>query len=78
MRALGTRDRGVFDDSFFVTRNTLAPAVLVELAFINNPAEGPRTVDPASRRPPPRPLCGRWNGSTLCDKFHFTALQCCR
>ncbi|BAD40014.1 N-acetylmuramoyl-L-alanine amidase [Symbiobacterium thermophilum] len=47
VRALGTRDRGVFDDTFFVTRNTLAPAVLVELAFINNPAEGPRTVDPA-------------------------------
>lgn len=46
VRALGTRDRGVFDDSLFVTRNTLAPAALVELAFINNPAEGPRTVDP--------------------------------
>ncbi|WP_374711289.1 SH3 domain-containing protein [Symbiobacterium terraclitae] len=45
--ALGTRNRGVFDDTFFVTRNTLAPSALVELAFINNPAEGPRTVDPA-------------------------------
>lgn len=45
--ALGTRDRGVFDDTFFVTRNTLAPAALLELAFVNNPAEGPRTKDPA-------------------------------
>lgn len=47
VRALGTRDRGVFDDTFFATRNTLAPAALVELAFINNPSEGPRTVQPA-------------------------------
>jgi len=45
--ALGTRNRGVFDDTFFVTRNTLAPAALMELAFINNPSEGPRTADPA-------------------------------
>jgi len=45
--ALGTRNRGVFDDTFYVTRNTLAPAALVELAFINNPQEGPRTVDAA-------------------------------
>ena len=45
--ALGTRNRGIFDDTFYVTRNTLAPAILVELAFINNPSEGPRTADPA-------------------------------
>jgi len=48
--ALGTRDRGVFDDTMFVTRNTLAPSALVEVAFINNPTEGPRTVDPAFQK----------------------------
>ncbi len=33
-------DRGVKYESFFVLKNTKMPAVLVEVAFINNPGEG--------------------------------------
>jgi N-acetylmuramoyl-L-alanine amidase len=45
--ALGTVNRGVKNDTFYVTRNTDGPAALLEVAFVNNPSEGPRTVDPA-------------------------------
>ena len=45
--SLGTINRGAKDDTYFVTRNTEAPAALVEVAFVNDPVEGPRTKDPA-------------------------------
>ncbi len=45
--AIGTINRGAKDDTYFVTRNTEAPAALVEVAFVNDPSEGPRTKDPA-------------------------------
>lgn len=35
----GTRDRGVKDNKFYVIRNLDIPSVLVELAFISNPAD---------------------------------------
>lgn len=37
--ALGLRDRGVKANSYYVLKNTEMPAVLVEMAFITNPAE---------------------------------------
>ncbi|MFZ5822883.1 MAG: N-acetylmuramoyl-L-alanine amidase family protein, partial [Bacillota bacterium] len=45
IKTLGTVNRGAKDDTYFVTRNTEAPAVLVEVAFVNDAGEGPRTRD---------------------------------
>lgn len=39
VKALGTYDRGIKTANFYVLRNTNAPAVLVELAFISNSNE---------------------------------------
>ena len=39
MAELGTADRGVRTNSFYVLRATTMPALLVELAFISNPGE---------------------------------------
>lgn len=46
VQAAGTINRGAKDDTYYVTRNTEAPSALVEVAFVNDPSEGPRTKDP--------------------------------
>lgn len=47
--ALGLRNRGVKESSFFVLKNVRIPAALVELAFISNPAEEGILLDPAAQ-----------------------------
>jgi N-acetylmuramoyl-L-alanine amidase len=47
--ALGLRNRGVKESSFFVLKNVNIPAALVELAFISNPAEEKIMVDPEAQ-----------------------------
>lgn len=37
--AIGTRNLGVKESRFFVVRNTLVPAILVEVGFLTNPKE---------------------------------------
>ncbi len=37
--ALGTRDMGVRDSNFHVCRESMSPAVLVEVMFLSNPVE---------------------------------------
>jgi N-acetylmuramoyl-L-alanine amidase len=44
--AVGLRNRGVKESSFFVLTNAKIPAALVEVAFISNPAEERLLVDP--------------------------------
>lgn len=39
VKALGTRDIGILQENFAVTRLTQMPSILVETAFISNPAE---------------------------------------
>lgn len=39
VRALARKDRGIRDEVFYVTTYAQAPAVLAELAFVNDPAE---------------------------------------
>lgn len=48
--ALGQRDRGAKDEMFAVTRNTDAPGVLLEIAFIDHPIEGPLTKLPSFQK----------------------------
>ncbi len=47
--ALGLRNRGVKESSFFVLKNVRIPAALVELAFISNPAEELLLLDPQAQ-----------------------------
>ncbi|MFZ5813914.1 MAG: SH3 domain-containing protein [Bacillota bacterium] len=47
VRALGTVNRGAKDDTFYVTRNTEAPAVLVEVAFVTDQQDGSRARESA-------------------------------
>lgn len=47
--ALGLRNRGVKESSFFVLKNVRIPAALVELAFISNPAEERILLDPENQ-----------------------------
>lgn len=46
-QTLGTEDRGVKTANFAVLRRSAMPAVLVELAFLTNPAEEKLLSDPA-------------------------------
>nr|WP_092074744.1 N-acetylmuramoyl-L-alanine amidase [Dendrosporobacter quercicolus]NSL49865.1 N-acetylmuramoyl-L-alanine amidase [Dendrosporobacter quercicolus DSM 1736]SDN11802.1 N-acetylmuramoyl-L-alanine amidase [Dendrosporobacter quercicolus] len=46
---LGTVDRGVKTDRFYVLKNTACPAALVELAFIGNPEDEKMLADQAKR-----------------------------
>lgn len=48
--ALGTKDRGVKEQSFAVLRDGTLPRILVELAFISNPAEEEMLRDPEGRQ----------------------------
>lgn len=45
--ATGLLNRGAKNYDFYVTRNTDAPAVLIELNFLSNPEEGQLAMDPA-------------------------------
>ncbi|HEY8345912.1 MAG TPA: N-acetylmuramoyl-L-alanine amidase [Symbiobacteriaceae bacterium] len=45
--ATGLLNRGYKDSDFYVTRNTDAPAVLLELTFLTNPTEAQLAMDPA-------------------------------
>jgi len=47
MVGLGLKDLGVREENFSVLRNTRVPSVLVETAFISNPAEERLLADPA-------------------------------
>lgn len=47
--AIGLRNRGVKESSFFVITNSKIPAALVEVAFISNPAEERILVDPEAQ-----------------------------
>jgi len=47
--ALGLRNRGVKESSFFILKNVRIPAALVELAFISNPAEEKILLDPEAQ-----------------------------
>jgi N-acetylmuramoyl-L-alanine amidase len=50
VQALGEPDRGVRTADFYVLVNTPMPSVLVEVAFISNPAEEALLRDPAVQR----------------------------
>jgi N-acetylmuramoyl-L-alanine amidase len=50
LRRLGLRDRGTRSAKFVVLRGVAAPAVLVETAFISNPAEEAKLQDPDFQR----------------------------
>ncbi len=39
LRQLGSNDRKVKDAAFYVIKNTVMPAILVELGFLTNPEE---------------------------------------
>jgi N-acetylmuramoyl-L-alanine amidase len=47
VKATGAEDRGVQQAPFYVLTGVEAPAILVEVGFISNPAEAKRLVDPA-------------------------------
>ena len=47
---LGTADRGVKTADFYVLRKTAMPALLIELAFISNPAEERLLADQDTQR----------------------------
>lgn len=42
--AINTNDRGLFKSKFYVINHTTAPAILVEIGFISNPAERAQLV----------------------------------
>ncbi|WP_242141949.1 MULTISPECIES: N-acetylmuramoyl-L-alanine amidase [unclassified Bacillus cereus group] len=48
--ALGTRDRGVQHKDLYVTRENTMPAVLTELAFVDNKIEGEKLAQPEWRQ----------------------------
>jgi N-acetylmuramoyl-L-alanine amidase len=47
--ALGLRNRGVKESSFYILTNTTIPAALVEVAFISNPAEESILLEPEAQ-----------------------------
>jgi N-acetylmuramoyl-L-alanine amidase len=50
LRAAGTEDRSVRRRGFYVLRNTQVPAVLAELGFLTNRAEGSRVTSSSHRQ----------------------------
>ncbi|HOB44343.1 MAG TPA: N-acetylmuramoyl-L-alanine amidase, partial [Bacillota bacterium] len=47
IKATGLTDRGIKESGFYVLRATTMPAILVELAFLSNPAEEKLLIDPS-------------------------------
>jgi N-acetylmuramoyl-L-alanine amidase len=50
VRGLGVEDRGVRRARFWVLRDAVMPAVLVEAGFMSHPTEGKKILDPQYRR----------------------------
>lgn len=50
VRAAGTEDRGIRTRGFYVLRHTRVPAVLAELGFLTNRAEGKKIATSSSHR----------------------------
>jgi N-acetylmuramoyl-L-alanine amidase len=49
-RAMDEKSRGAKPERYFVLRNTLVPAILIEVGFLSNPQEERRLNDPAYRQ----------------------------
>ena len=45
-----TKDRGLFKSQFYVINHTTAPAVLVEIGFLSNPAEREQIMSEARKQ----------------------------
>jgi N-acetylmuramoyl-L-alanine amidase len=50
VRGLGVEDRGVRRARFWVLRDAIMPAALVEAGFMSHPTEGKKILDPQYRR----------------------------
>jgi N-acetylmuramoyl-L-alanine amidase len=50
IQVTGANDRGKKEQSFFVLRNSIAPAILVECGFVSNPQEAEHVVTSGYRK----------------------------